>query len=126
MRGDRCGSREAPHDLPLKAEHPSLARVAHERDVALLTGLEADGRARRDVEAEAARLVAVEDQRVVGLEEVVVRADLDRSIAAVGDPHGHPLAPLVERDLAVEDQHFAWDHWTPPRSADGGMDGHQL
>ena len=52
----------------------------------------------------------VELQRLVGLEEVVVRADLDRPVAGVGDFHSDRLAALVELQVAGGDLHFAWDH----------------
>ncbi len=59
-----------------------LPEERHQRHVALLAGFEAHGGAGGDVEAHAARLVAVEHQAFVGLEEVVVAADLDRPVAA--------------------------------------------
>ena len=43
-------------------------------------------------EPEAARRRAIEAQRRVGLEEVVVRADLDRPVAGVRDLHRDRLA----------------------------------
>ena len=78
--------------------------------VAGLAGLEADGGAGGDVEAHAAGFFAVEFQRRVGFEEVVVRADLDRAVAGVGDGERHRLAAGIEFDLAVLDEEFAGDH----------------
>src|SRR3712207_3041306 len=70
-----------PHHLAAKTVDLALARERHQRDLAGGAGLEADSRAGGDVEAHAARLVALEAQRRVGLEEVVVAADLDRPVA---------------------------------------------
>ena len=75
-----AGDRHQPH-------RPALAR------------LEADRRARRDVETVAVGGPAVEHQGAVGLEEVVVAADLDRPVAGVRDRQLDGGAALVERDL---------------------------
>ena len=79
----------AHHSFPItclaEAVDLALARERHQPDLARLAGLEAHGRAGGDVEAVAARLGAVELQGRVGLGEVVVRADLDRPVAGVGD-----------------------------------------
>jgi len=72
--------------------------------VAGLAGLEADGGAGGNVEAHAAGLFAIEFQRRVGLEEMVVRADLDRAVTSVGHRKCHRLAAGVEFDLAVLDE----------------------
>ena len=50
----------------------------------VVAGLEPDGGARGDVQPHAVRLRAIERQRAIDLEEVTVRADLDRTVAAVG------------------------------------------
>ena len=63
-----------------------------------------------DVQAKAARRVAVEDERGVGLVEVVVRADLDRPVAGVGDLDRHRGAARVELDVAVGDEELARRH----------------
>src|SRR5262249_58428151 len=63
-----------------------------------------------DIEPHAARLFAIEFQRRIGLEEMVVRADLDRPIAGIGDRQRHRLATGIELDLAVLDEHFTGDH----------------
>src|SRR3954463_7352311 len=54
--------------------------------------------------------LAIELQRRVGLEKMVVRADLDRAVAGVGDRQRHGLAAGIELDLAVLDEEFAGDH----------------
>src|SRR5262249_56130985 len=57
-----------------------------------------------------ARLLALEVQRRIGLEEMIVRADLDRPVAGVGHRQRHGLAAGIELDLAVLDEHLAGDH----------------
>src|SRR5205085_7021281 len=64
-----------------------LARAAEgdEFHVARVAGLEADGGAGGDVEAEAARAFPVECERLIHFVEMEVAADLDRAVAGVGD-----------------------------------------
>ena len=79
------GHSSAPITCGVEAEDPAGRRHRDEPDLAGLAGLEADGGAGGDVEAAAARGGAVEVERRVGLGEMVVRADLDRPVAGVGD-----------------------------------------
>src|SRR6516162_4499552 len=91
--------------------HP-LACERDQRDLARLARLEAHGRAGGDIEPHAARLFAIELQRRIGLEKMIVRADLDRPIAAIGDRERNRFAIGIELDLPVLDEHFTWDHDT--------------
>src|SRR6266702_5029941 len=106
---DRIASQLALHLAAETVDH-ALAPECDEVHVAGLAGLEADGGTGGDVEAHAAGFLAVELQRRVGLEEMVVRADLDRAVAGVGDRQRHRLAAGIELDLAVLDEEFAGDH----------------
>ena len=63
--------------------------------VARLARLEAHRGAGGDVEPHAARLLAVELQRRIGFEEMIVRADLDRPVAGVGDLSVTVLRPTL-------------------------------
>src|SRR5262245_65864588 len=45
---------------------------------------------------------------------MIMRADLDRPVAGVGDRQRDRLATGIELDLAVLDEHFAWDHALAP------------
>src|SRR5262249_5114335 len=78
-----------------------------ERDRLRLARLEADRRAGGDVEPHAVRRLAVERQRGVGLDEVIVGADLNWPIAGVGDlqVRGSPLG--VRGDLSGRSDNFA-------------------
>ena len=88
----------------------TVAAEGHEPDLARLAGLEAHRRAGGDVEAHAARGRAVEAQRGVGLVEMVVRADLDRPVAGVGDLEAQRAAARVELDVPGREDVFARLH----------------
>src|SRR4249920_3672038 len=74
-RPDSIASQLA-HDVAAEAVDHAFSRERDQLHVAGLAGFEADGCAGRDVEAHAAGLFTVEFKRRVGLEEMVVRADL--------------------------------------------------
>src|ERR1700738_3998062 len=101
---------QLPHHAAAKSVDDALAGERHELHVAGLPRFDPHRGARRDVEPHAAGFFSVELQRRVGLEEMIVRADLDRTIAGVGDGERHRLAAGIEFDLAVLDEHFAGDH----------------
>src|SRR5262245_41886122 len=102
----------AHHVLPESIDR-TLAGECHQRDLARLPGLEAHRGAGRDVEPHAARLGAVKLQRRIGLEEMIVRAHLDRPVAGIRHRQGDGLAAGIELDLAVLDEGFAGNHWLP-------------
>ena len=107
---DEAGaSIQIAHDGLAEAEHPAEARERHQADLARLARLEAHGRAGGNVEAAAARLGAVELQGRVGFSEMVVRADLDRPVAGVGDRQRDGGAAGVELDVAGDGDDFAGD-----------------
>src|SRR6266849_5927059 len=63
----------------------SRAGQLHERHDLLVAGLEAHGGARGDVEPHAPGLASLEPERAVGLEEVEMRAHLDRPASFIRD-----------------------------------------
>src|SRR5687768_11955510 len=83
-------------DLGVEAVDGPATGIGDEGHLASLAGLEADGGAGRNVEAEAAGLLAVEGEGRVRFVEMVVRADLDRPVAGIGDLEGDGGAALVE------------------------------
>src|SRR6516165_6920709 len=114
--------------LPEAIDHP-LACERDQRDFARLARLEAHGRAGGDIEPHAARLFAIELQRRIGLEKMIVRPDLDRPIATIGDREHNRLAIGIELDLPVLDEHFTWDHdplRNPPFAAEVATDESRL
>src|SRR6516225_4496122 len=100
------------HVLPEPVDR-ALAGERNERDLARLPGFEAHRGAGGDIEPHAARLLAVEFQRRIGLEEMIMRADLDRPIAGIGDRQAQRLAAGVDLDLVVFDEHLTGDHGVP-------------
>ena len=98
-------------DFGVEAEDFAEAGEGDELDFFRVAGLEADGGAGGDVEAEAAGRGAVEAEGLVGLEEMIVRADLDRTVAGVGDGEGERREVDVRRErLAFRGDDFAGDH----------------
>src|SRR5262245_28021207 len=102
----------AHHVLPEPIDD-ALAGECDQRDLTRLAGLEAHRGAGRNVETHAARLGAIEFQRRVGLEEMVVRAHLDRPIAGIRHRQRDGLAAGIELDLTITDEVFAGDHQIP-------------
>src|SRR5579872_7115817 len=105
-----CAGSQPSHHVLAETVDRALAGERDERDLARLARLETNRRARGNVEPHTARSSAVELQRRVGFEEMVMRANLDRAVAGIGDGNRRRLAPGVERDLAVLDEHFAGNH----------------
>src|SRR6516165_1143039 len=97
------------HVLPEPVDR-ALAGERNKRDLARLPRFEAHRGAGGDIEPHAARFLAVEFQRRIGLEEMIVRADLDRPIPVFGDRQRHRLAPVMELALAAFDELFTGDH----------------
>ena len=98
-----------PITLPVK---PSTL-VSDQRDQFCrprLPRLEARRRA-GDVQPAAVGLLAVKLQRRIGLEEVVVRTDLNGPIACVRDRDGKSLSSGVDLELARDDLHLARNHF---------------
>ena len=83
-------------------------------EAASLARLEAHGGAGGDVEPHAAGLLAVEAERRVGFEEMVVRTDLDRAVAGIGDFEGDLCGASVELDVAWFGDDFAGDQFHFP------------
>src|SRR5262244_3533139 len=100
------------HVLPEPVDG-ALAGERNERDLARLPRFKAHRGAGGDIEPHAARFLAVEFQRRIGLEEMIMRADLDRPIAGIGDRQAQRLAAGIELDLAVLDEHLTGDHGVP-------------
>src|SRR4051812_36858201 len=97
------GSVELAHDLAVEAVHDAQAAILHQAHGALLPGFKADRRAGGDVEPIAPGRLALEEQGLVGLVEVVVRSDLYRAVAAVPHLDLERLASDVERNVAAAD-----------------------
>ena len=103
----------------------TVAGIAHQTHGTLLSRLEAHRRAGGDVETETARRGAIEGQRGIGFVEMIMRTDLDRPIADIGNAQLDGLATDIEFDLPAAT-------CTSPGimllsfSCDGMMDGDQF
>jgi hypothetical protein len=73
------------HHQTIEAIDVTFAGQHHQLHAARLPRFEAHRRSRRDVEPETARRRAVENQRGIGFGKVIVRTDLDRPVAGVGN-----------------------------------------
>src|SRR5215207_1343706 len=98
------------HDLRIEAVDRAIACIGDQLDLTLLPGLETHRRAGGDVEAEAFRGRPIEAKRLVGLEEVVVRAHLDGPVAGVGHLQPERGAAGVDLDVIALAEHFAGIH----------------
>jgi hypothetical protein len=72
-------------DLSVEADDAAFPGIGDEPHFAGLPRLEAGRRPGRDVQPEAARLFAIEGECGVGLVEMIMLADLDWSIAGIGN-----------------------------------------
>jgi hypothetical protein len=95
----------------VEAIDPALAGERHQLHAARLAGLEAHRGAGGDVEPKAARRRPVESERRIGLGKVIVRADLDRPVAGVGDDQPEGFAAGVELDVAGWPLRFRRESW---------------
>jgi hypothetical protein len=98
------------HHRARESKNTACARERDQFDRALLPRLETHRGASGDIEPETARGGAIKAQRLVGLEKMVVRPDLDRPIAGVGDLHPDRAAPGIELDLACLRKKFSRNH----------------
>src|SRR5258708_15235141 len=87
----RASRSELSHHVLAKPVDGALAGERNERDLARLSRFEAHRGAGCDIEPHAARLLAIEFQCRIGLEEMVVRADLNRPGPRLCDLQRHRL-----------------------------------
>ena len=102
---------------PTAPRKPGIDPGADERDefdVECDSRLEPDGGAGGHVQAMAAGRVAVEDERRVGLSEVIVRTDLDRPVATVLDAQPQHRSTGIDLDRVVRTGDLARDHGAEP------------
>mmetsp|Transcript_95716 Transcript_95716/g.270348 ORF Transcript_95716/g.270348 Transcript_95716/m.270348 type:complete len:212 (-) Transcript_95716:274-909(-) len=102
--GQALEGRQAVHEAVAR-DDVFLAGDLHEGHCLRVARLEAHGGARGDVEAEAVGLRTVELQRLVRLDKVVVRADLDGPVASVCDPELDQLPARVQLDAITLSHH---------------------
>ena len=75
--------------------HHAAAGECHQRDFLLFARFEARSRAGSDIQPHAAGLGAIEVQRRVDLEEVIMAAHLNGPVAGVFDQKRHSLPACI-------------------------------
>src|SRR5215469_13445716 len=103
---------EFAHDVLAETVNLALPGKRDERHLSRLSRFEPYRRAGRNIESHAAGLRAIEGQRRIGLEEMVVRTYLDRSIPGIGHREGERGSIRVEDNIAVLSEDFAGNHLT--------------
>ncbi|MBV6449086.1 MAG: hypothetical protein FCKEOINB_02816 [Nitrosomonas sp.] len=98
------------HHFLIESIHDPVTRELDQLDGSLLSGLEADGRARHDIQAHAIRRVAVKFHGGVDFVKMKVGTDLDRTIPAIGNGQGFGFSAGIQLDFTRFGKHFAWNH----------------
>src|SRR5271170_1691532 len=101
-------------DLGVEADDAAATGIGDEANLAALARLESGCGAGRDVEATAARRLAVELQRGVGFEKMGRRADLDRPGDGIGDGNGNGRATGIDLNVPRRSKQLAGDHGVNP------------
>src|SRR5215472_5390666 len=114
-----CAASQLAVNPAVEADDAALSAIGDEPHFAALAGFETHRGAGRDVKPIAPRLLAIESERGVRFVEMVMRADLDRAVARVGDGQGHRRAAGVYLDIARCGYELAGDHRTLSGSARG-------
>ena len=92
--------RQCSHDRLVEAVNQASARVGDQPNFTGLARLEAHGRSRRNIQAIAKSSLSIEGESRVGLREMIMTADLDRSVARIGNFERNRGSVLVQDDLA--------------------------
>src|SRR2546423_14419764 len=85
--------------------------------------LEAHGRSGGNIEAHAVGCGAVELQGGIGFDEVIMAADLDGSVAEIGDGERDDGAAIIERDFGIRNFQCAGDYISVRCSGPYSKDG---
>src|SRR5712664_1453739 len=89
-----------PHYLGIESIHFALTGKRNQFHCALLTGFKTYCRTGRDIQAHSIGDLPFELQGRIGFKEMEMRADLDRTVAAVGHFDSCGFAATVELELA--------------------------
>src|SRR4029453_15194345 len=93
-----------------EAKNPPCTGDRDKCDLTSLAGLEAHRRAGRNIEPAATCLATIKGEPRVCLIEMIVRTDLHRTIAAIGNLQHHDISTLVELDIAGSSDDFTRYH----------------
>src|SRR5262245_60510588 len=108
--------RQCSHDHPVKPINQARPPVGDQPNFTGLARLEAHSRSRRNVQAIPKSSLSIKVESRVGLSEMIMTADLDRSVAYVGDPKRDGRSILVQDNLARCWNNLAWYHVSLPLS----------
>src|SRR6266404_8199155 len=114
VRLPRWGLRQCSHDRLVEAINQACAPVGDKPNFTGLARLEAHSRSRRNVQAIPKSSLSIECKSCVGLGEVIMTADLDRSVACVRDSKRDGRSILVKDNLARCWKGLARYHVSPP------------
>ena len=101
---------QRPHDDLVEAINQAGAAIGYQPDLSGLTRLETHSSSRRNVQTIPKSSLSIEGKSRVGLGEMIMTADLDRSVACVGDFEMHGRSVLVKDNLASCWQNLARYH----------------
>src|SRR6478672_9741146 len=121
----------APIALGEAVQPEQLSRAAElgEHHLLRLSRSEAHRGACRNIEMHAEALLPVEIKRLVGFEEMIVAADLNRPVAGIDHLQRRLAPPGIELDIAVVGDDLSRNHLISGLAlawADGVVDGHEL
>src|SRR5690554_3382467 len=120
MADGMIGGLERPHDLLAETVNDPRAPQRHELHIARLARFEPHRCAGGNIEPHAACRFAIKAQAGIGLVEMKMRADLNGSIAGIGDFQGNLCRACIEFNIAGFWDDFAGNHglteWVRARS----------
>src|SRR5262245_57907508 len=111
QRGQRL--RQRSHDRLVESINQALASVRDETNFTRLARLEAHSRSRRNVQAISESRLSVKGESRVGLGEMIVTADLDRSVARVRDSKRNRCFILIKDNVSRCWKYLARYHVSP-------------
>src|SRR5215510_1952227 len=106
--------RQCSHDGLVEPIKQARALVGDQANFAGEARLEAHSCSRRNVQAIPKRSLSIKSEGRVGLSEMIMAADLNRSVACVGDTERYGRPILVQDDLASRRKNLARYHLNPP------------
>src|SRR5690348_11043025 len=96
----RSRLRQCSHHRLVEAINQARALVRDQPNFTGLARLEAHSRSGRNVQAISKSSLPIERERRIGLSEMIMTADLNRSVASVGDSQRGGCSILVQDNLA--------------------------
>ena len=105
--------RQCAHDRLVEAVNQATAGERDQPNFTGQTGLETHSRSSRNVQAMSKSSLPVEGESRVAFSKMIVAADLDRSVACIGNRKRNICPILVQNDLAGSWKNLAGYHGSP-------------